>query len=254
MKYNYDFWRPVTAIRAGGTDGNPLTVADPTWAPLGAPKDNGSGTNFTPPFPSYVSGHATFGGALFRMMANFYGTDNIHFTIGSDEFNGVTTDQNGNVRPVVTRSFDSFSQAAEENGQSRIYLGIHWSFDKDQGIKLGTSIADYVFANFLRPSHDRDLDVNNATELLYTESNTPNGPVMTPSSVAGHHADMPDGFRMAKSMQPVNLAFKVERARLQTTANGNPQQDLDAAFASANLLSVLQTMPGLPGHHGGHRP
>jgi hypothetical protein len=155
-KYDYNLWRPVTAIRAADTDGNDGTVADPTWTPLGAPADNGSGTNFTPPFPSYASGHATFGGALFRMMADFYGTDNIHFTIGSDEFNGVTTDQYGNVRPVVTRSFDSFSAAAEENGQSRIYLGIHWSFDKVEGIKQGTSIADYIFANTLTRRHGDD--------------------------------------------------------------------------------------------------
>jgi hypothetical protein len=149
-KYDYNFWRPVTAIRAAGADGNPATAADPNWRPLGAPADNGSGTNFTPPFPAYASGHATFGGALFRVMMDFYGTDNIHFTIGSDEFNGVTRDQFGRVRPVVFRSFNSFSQAAEENGQSRIYLGIHWSFDKVQGIKDGGRIADYVFSHFLK--------------------------------------------------------------------------------------------------------
>jgi hypothetical protein len=150
-KYDYNFWRPVTAIRAADTDGNPDTVADPDWAPLGAPADNGSGTNFTPPFPAYASGHATFGAALFQMMADFFGTDDIHFTIGSDEFNGVTKDQNGVVRPLVKRSFDSFSAAAEENGQSRIYLGIHWHFDKVEGITCGDHIADYIFANLLRP-------------------------------------------------------------------------------------------------------
>jgi hypothetical protein len=111
--------------------------------------------NFTPPFPAYVSGHAAFGGALFRMMADFFGTDHVHFTIGSDEFNGVTTDQFGNVRPVVRRSFDRFSQAAEENGQSRIYLGIHWRFDKVEGINLGTRVADHVFSHFLRPARGR---------------------------------------------------------------------------------------------------
>jgi hypothetical protein len=163
-KYDFSYWRPVTAIRendpgtgpTGKGSGNPFLVGqgDLNWRPLGAPADNGSGTNFTPPFPSYASGHATFGGALFRMMADFYGRDNIHFTIGSDEFNGVTRDQNGVVRPVVTRSFDSFSAAAEENGQSRIYLGIHWSFDKVQGIACGDSIADYVFAHLLRPAED----------------------------------------------------------------------------------------------------
>jgi hypothetical protein len=150
-KYTYSFWRPITAIRDAAATGNPDTTADLTWAPLGAPADNGAGTNFTPPFPAYTSGHATFGGALFRMLADFYGTDHIAFTIGSDEFNGVTRDQNGNVRPVVTRSFTSLSQAMEENGQSRIYLGIHWSFDKVNGINQGEAIADQAFAKFLRP-------------------------------------------------------------------------------------------------------
>jgi hypothetical protein len=154
-KFDYDFWRPVTAIRAADADGNPATVADPNWRPLGAPADNGNGPNFTPPFPAYASGHATFGGALFRMMADFYHRDNIHFTIHSDEFNGVTRDQNGLTRdPTFTRTFDSFSAAAEENGQSRIYLGIHWNFDKVQGIEQGTDIADYVFRHLLKRHHD----------------------------------------------------------------------------------------------------
>jgi hypothetical protein len=155
-KYTSNFWRPITAIREADPgltnpgDGNPDTVGDPNWRPLGAPADNGSGTNFTPPFPAYASGHATFGAALFRIMADFYGTDHISFTVHSDEFNGVTVDQNGKVRPVVTRHFDSFSAAAEENGQSRIYLGIHWAFDKTAGIHCGDDIADYVFAHTLQ--------------------------------------------------------------------------------------------------------
>src|SRR5262249_49312521 len=110
-----------------------------------------SGTNFTPPFPAYTSGHATFGAALFRTMADFYGKDNITFTFTSDEFNGVTVDQNGNVRPLIPRTFTSFSQAEQENAQSRIYLGIHWQFDADNGIASGNGIADYIFNNLLRP-------------------------------------------------------------------------------------------------------
>jgi hypothetical protein len=158
-KYRYNFWRPVTAIRendpgtgpTGLGSGNPDLVGqgDPTWQPLGAPADNNNGINFTPPFPSYTSGHAGFGGTLFEMMKDYFGTDNIHFTIVSDEFNTITIDQNGHPRPLIPRSFDSFSQAAEENGQSRIYLGIHWKFDKVQGIKSGGEIADYVFSNFM---------------------------------------------------------------------------------------------------------
>jgi Ca2+-binding RTX toxin-like protein len=160
-KFRYNFWRPVMAIRendpgtgpTGQGSGNPYLVGqgDATWQPLGAPADNGGGTNFTPPFPSYTSGHATFGGALFGVMRDFFGTDNIQFTVVSDEFNTITVDQNGIPRPLQPRSFDNFSQAAEENGQSRIYLGIHFSFDKVQGIKSGTEIADYVYANYLKP-------------------------------------------------------------------------------------------------------
>src|SRR5262249_13999577 len=137
-KYHYQFWRPITAIReaASGTgpsglgDGNPNTIGDPNWSPLGAPADNGNGTNFTPPFPSYTSGHATIGTALFATLAHFYGTDNISFTIISDEFNTITVDQNGQPRPLMPRSYTSFSEAADENAQSRIYIGVHFHFDK----------------------------------------------------------------------------------------------------------------------------
>ena len=150
-KYYYEFWRPITGIRKANRDGNHVTVRDPTWAPLGAPFSNGGGPpfppNFTPPFPAYPSGHAGFGGALFQTLRNFYRTDDIAFTFVSDEFNGVTQDNQGTVRPLIPRSFSSLSQAEEENGQSRIYLGIHWAFDKTQAIAQGRRVADYVFEN-----------------------------------------------------------------------------------------------------------
>ncbi len=84
-------------------------------------------------------------------MRKFYRTDNIPFTLVSDEFNGMTHDSSGNLRPLIERSFSSLSQAEEENGQSRIYLGIHWSFDKTEAIAQGRRVADYVFANALQP-------------------------------------------------------------------------------------------------------
>jgi hypothetical protein len=160
-KYHYQFWRPVTGIResdvgtgpTGLGDGNPATIGDTTFTPLGAPASNLMGPNFTPPFPSYPSGHAGFGGALFQTLRNFYGTDAIPFTFTSDELNGVTRDHNGNIRPLMPRSFSSFSQAEEENGQSRIYLGIHWSFDKTQGISQGENVANFVFAHAFTPHH-----------------------------------------------------------------------------------------------------
>ncbi len=158
-KYYYQFWRPVTGIREAdpGTgptdagDGNPATVGDPTFMPLGAPASNLAGPNFTPPFPAYPSGHAGFGAALFQTLRTFYGTDDIAFTFVSDEFDGVTQDNGGNVRPLLPRSFSSLSEAEEENGQSRIYLGIHWAFDKTEGIAQGRRVADYVFANAFAP-------------------------------------------------------------------------------------------------------
>jgi hypothetical protein len=158
-KYTYDVWRPIRGIRQTGQngqlldDGNPLTTRDTTWTPFGAPATNAGpgGKNFTPPFPAYTSGHATFGAASFRTLALFYGRDDITFSFTSDEYNGANHDVDGSVRQIKTRTFTSFSQAAEENGQSRIYLGIHWSFDKTAGIKQGNAIADHAFENFLQP-------------------------------------------------------------------------------------------------------
>jgi hypothetical protein len=157
-KYYWRFWRPITGIResdpgtgpTGTGDGNFRTTGDPTFVPLGAPASNLNGPNFTPPFPAYPSGHATFGGAVFQMLRNIYRTDDIPFTIVSDELNGETRGSDGIVRPLVPRSFKTLSQAEEENGQSRVYLGIHWSFDKTAGIDQGRKIADDVYSNTFR--------------------------------------------------------------------------------------------------------
>jgi hypothetical protein len=150
-KYFYNYWRPVSGIREADFDNNPVTLADPAYVPLCAPASNLAGPNFTPPFPAYPSGHAGFGGALFETLRDFFGTDQIGFTFVSDELNGLTRDHEGNVRPLVPRSFATLSEAEEENGQSRIYLGIHWRFDKTEGIAQGRKVADHVFANAFRP-------------------------------------------------------------------------------------------------------
>jgi hypothetical protein len=148
-KYHYAFWRPVTGIREAD-------AGDPGFTPLGAPASNLTGPNVTPPFPSYPSGHATFGGALFETLRRFFGTDAIAFTFVSDEFNGLTVGNDGVQRALAPRSFSSLSQAEEENGQSRIYLGIHWSFDKTAGIAQGRAIArdvtDHLYASQRRPA------------------------------------------------------------------------------------------------------
>jgi len=156
-KYHYQVWRPVTGIREAGDamgpgEGNLETVGDPAFMPLGAPASNLSGPNFTPPFPAYPSGHAGFGGALFQTLRRVTGTDAIPFTFVSDEFNGITAGNDGVTRPRVARSYASLSQAETENGQSRIYLGIHWQFDKTEGIAQGRRLADYVFDRVLLPT------------------------------------------------------------------------------------------------------
>jgi PAP2 superfamily protein len=160
-KYYHQFWRPITGIResdvgsgpTGAGDANAATMGDATFSPLGAPASTLNGPNFTPPFPAYPSGHAVFGGALFQTLRLFYGTDRIAFSFVSDEFNGITQGDNGIPRPLVTRNFSSLSQAEEANGQSRIYLGIHWSFDKTEGIKQGRRVANYISDHAFQPLH-----------------------------------------------------------------------------------------------------
>ena len=150
-KFFYKFWRPIGGIPGADLDANPNTISDSNFTPLGAPASNLTGPNFTPPFPSYPSGHGGFGGAIFQTLRRFFGTDNIAFTFVSDEFNGVTKDNAGNVRPLMPRNFANFSQAEEENGQSRIYLGIHWSFDKTAAIAQGRNVANYIFDHSFAP-------------------------------------------------------------------------------------------------------
>lgn len=125
-KYFFNLWRPVTAIREADTDGNPLTVADPTWSSL----------LVTPPFPTYSSGHSTFSGAASEILADFFGRDEFVFT-----FDGVGG----------PRSFSSFSEAAAEAGRSRIYGGIHFEFDNQAGLAAGRAIARYVAQTQLVP-------------------------------------------------------------------------------------------------------
>ena len=148
QKYCHDFWRPVLGIREHDETLGPraphlgsLTFndGDPGWLPLGAPSTNSPGMkNFTPDFPAYPSGHATFGAAALHITRMFYGiaatnksNDNLFPGIlVSDEFNGGNRDNDGTVRPRHTRRFPGgLWEMIIENAVSRVLLGVHWIFD-----------------------------------------------------------------------------------------------------------------------------
>src|SRR5258706_15906443 len=90
--------------------------------PWGAPASIPTGPTLTPPFPAYPSGHAGFGGALFQVLRRFYERDDMAFRFVSDEFNGVTVDREGNVRPLMSRRFESPSGTEQKNGPKRDQL------------------------------------------------------------------------------------------------------------------------------------
>jgi hypothetical protein len=131
-KYTYQLWRPVTAIRLAGSDGNPNTVADPNWLPL---------AGNTAADPSYPGAHSTISAAGADVLARFYGDDQ-HFSVTSPALSG------------ATRSFSSFTAAAQEAGLSRIFSGQHTRLDHVAGLKLGHDVAAFVLHNTLLPAHD----------------------------------------------------------------------------------------------------
>jgi hypothetical protein len=130
-KFVYGVWRPVTAIRAAHTDLNPDTEPDSTWLPLIT----------TPPYPSYAGNLATIGASAARALQLMCGTNDVPVAVTWSLPAGAS----------VTRHFDGFWQAAEEEAMARIFGGIHYRFDQEAGQHVGVSVAEFVFANFMRP-------------------------------------------------------------------------------------------------------
>jgi PAP2 superfamily len=137
-KYHYRFWRPITAIRLGDTDGNPATAGDPGWTPLQP----------TYPMPDHDSGHAVQGGVAAEILKQVFGTDDVPFTICSTTVGAGSTC--ADPAPVL-RSYASFSQAADENAVSRIYIGIHFRNAVEEGVRHGRKIAAYAVHTLLKP-------------------------------------------------------------------------------------------------------
>jgi hypothetical protein len=137
-KYRFNFWRPITAIQLADDDGNPDTAADPTWTPL----------QFTYPIPDHDSGHAVEGGAAAQVLRDFFGTDQISFSACSLSLPAGSrcTDPS-----PVFRHFDTFSQAADENGLSRILVGIHFRNAVEEGVQHGRKIGKRAVNLFLKP-------------------------------------------------------------------------------------------------------
>lgn len=137
-KTYYVFWRPITAIREGENDGNPRTVGDSSWLSL---------IN-TPPYPDYTSGAVNFATAATRALEHFFGTDHMTFS--------VTTTNTGPTNED-TRTYNRFSDAAQDVVDARVYSGIHFRFADEAARKQGRQVARWTFRNFLRPlDHDED--------------------------------------------------------------------------------------------------
>jgi hypothetical protein len=167
QKYEVDLWRPITGIREAENDGNPNTIAEQNWEYLGAPGNlPGSATDdFTPPFPSYVSGHASMGGAIFKSLEAFYGTNSFaaaDAAVGADPVTATYTLQSSEPGSGAPRDYVRFMQEAAfgpgledspegENFMSRIYLGVHWRIDQEDADALGRAVAQYVSSNFFQP-------------------------------------------------------------------------------------------------------
>ncbi len=126
-KYTYVSWRPITAIQLADTDGNPDTLADPTWTPLLA----------TPPFPGYPSAHSCASAAATRVLSHYFG-ENTAITVTNDAL------------PGEMRSFSSFSAALEEVINARVFGGIHFRTDCTAGQALGNAVGEYVIQHSLR--------------------------------------------------------------------------------------------------------
>jgi membrane-associated phospholipid phosphatase len=153
-KYFHNYWRPVTGVRGGG----PGTPGIAGWKPFGASVVNMAVSEaFTPPFPAYPSGHATFGAALFQTLTSYFG-NNTRFTFVSDEYDGISVDPKGDPRPLVPVRYRSLLEAQKENGRSRVFNGVHWEPDDTEGQNLGTNITRYTLATQFRRLHDDDDD------------------------------------------------------------------------------------------------
>jgi hypothetical protein len=135
-KPRYNFWRPITAIREGDTDGNQRTKGDPEWQPF---------IN-TPNYPEYTSGANNVAGALTRMLELCLGTDRMTFTVVSTNAQAVPN----------TRTYTRLSDLARDSVNVRIYQGVHFRTADEVGRRQGRQVAEWVFRHVLQPIDEQD--------------------------------------------------------------------------------------------------
>lgn len=128
-KFHHNFWRPYTAIRKASTDNNEKTGEDAAWEPLLG----------TPPVHDYPSTHSVLGSAAATVLTGILGRET-GFTMTSTSAEPVN----------YTRTFKTFHQAALENGDSRVFAGIHFRFSCDAGVKQGRKIGEWTLGNVLK--------------------------------------------------------------------------------------------------------
>ena len=132
-KYHYWGWRPFQAIPAAGTDGNPNTVADPTWTPLGT----------TPNFPEYPSAHACHSTAVVTALDAFFGTDKVAFSLDS-RAPGLTAS-------ARTRTYSRLHDVVKDVDMARVLVGFHFLNSDQQGTNLGRKVGSYVTDHYFQP-------------------------------------------------------------------------------------------------------
>jgi hypothetical protein len=142
-KYYWNFWRPIDAIHNGDADGNPATAGDPNWKPLFDPSTPTVPPLSTPAFPDHPSGHSCVTGATTQVLRSYFHRDRMSIDITGTRF-------------PTARHFDSLSAVTQEVIDARVWGGIHFRTADVQGVELGTKVAKYEHAHFLKPVDAED--------------------------------------------------------------------------------------------------
>jgi hypothetical protein len=221
-KYTYNLRRPITAIQNASSFTNAGIIQDPNWQPL----------IITPPFPSYISGHSTFSAAAADILSSFFGSN---YTFNY-------TDPSLGSLPGVTRSYTSLTQAAQEAGESRIYRGIHYEFDNQDGLAAGQQVGNWVLQAF---SNTQDTVpptiVLNQTSGLVTNNDPTITGVVTDnlSGVASVQVQLDSGTASKLSFNADGTFAVPVTLPLDGSADGQHTLTFTATDAAGNLTNPL---------------